>query len=88
MPDRGLVKCLNPGLQGIGQGDSVCEGEHAMEAKPSPTLSPYETNSRDPAAMEEASAKESSTHSGRDTTESSSQQSENNVLNMCTLCCS
>jgi hypothetical protein len=74
VPDRGLVKCLNRGLQGIGQGDSVYEGEHAMEAKPSPTMSSYETNSCDPAAIEEACAKESSTHSGRDTTESSSQQ--------------
>jgi hypothetical protein len=49
-------------------------------------LRPQETSSRDPAAMEETCAEVSPTHSTRDTTEASSQQSENIVLDAYTLC--
>jgi hypothetical protein len=37
LPDRGWVKYLDPGLQGIGLSDSVCEG--AVQWKPSPAPS-------------------------------------------------
>jgi hypothetical protein len=83
VPNRRSVKCLDPGLQGIGLGNSVCGGD--VRPKPCPALRPQETSSRDPAAMEETCAKVSPTHSTCDTTEASSQQSENIVLNAYTL---
>ncbi len=50
-------------------GMKVCAGGGASQAKPGPTLNPHETYSRDSAAMEEACAKATSTHSGHGPTE-------------------
>jgi hypothetical protein len=78
VPYKRSVKCLDPGLQGIRLVTACVKGA-CNQAKPCPAPSSQETGSRDPAAMEEACAKVSPTHSGRDTIESSSQQSENVV---------
>ncbi len=80
VPDRWLVICLDPELQGITLSESVFEG--GRQPKPSLARSwAPEKVSRDLAAMEEACARAFSTHLGRDPTGSSIQQIEKIVLN-------
>ncbi len=87
MPNRGSVKCLDPGLQAVILSDSMCKGGYTTQAKPCPTMNPQEIGSKDPTTMEETCAREFPTCSGGDTTEYISRQSENIVLNMHMLYC-